>query len=94
MLATDLVYWRPDFVTYQALELTNEETVKDLSGLVTVANILESLGGVLTGDIEHNLLTTAISCQYAMRMTAQCNEAQKWGKETTYGCSSRNLVQS
>ena len=47
--------------THQTLKLTDEETVEDLSGLVTVANILESLGGILTGNVEHYLLTTAKS---------------------------------
>ena len=45
--------------TYQTLKLTNQKTVENLSGLVTVADILESLSGVLTGNVEHNLLTTA-----------------------------------
>lgn len=48
-------------VTHQTLELADEETVEDLSGLITVADILESLGGILTGNVEHDLLTTAKS---------------------------------
>lgn len=48
-------------VTHQTLEFTDEKTVENLSGLVTVANILESLGGILAGNVEHDLLTTAKS---------------------------------
>lgn len=43
---------------YLALQLANEQLLKSLAGLVAVADILESLGGILAGDIEQNLLAT------------------------------------
>jgi hypothetical protein len=46
---------------YLALQFTNEELVQGLSGLVTVADILESLRRVLAAHVEQNLLTTAVS---------------------------------
>lgn len=36
------------------------KTLKDLAGLVTVSNILECLGGVLSADVEENLLSTSV----------------------------------
>ena len=44
---------------YLALELTNDQGVESLAGLVTVANILKGLGGILTANVEQDLLTTA-----------------------------------
>lgn len=44
---------------YHALEVTDEETVEDLAGLVRVTDVLEGLGSVLAGDVEEDLLTTA-----------------------------------
>jgi hypothetical protein len=44
---------------YLSLQSTNKEPVEGLTGLVAVTDILESLGGVLTSNIEHDLLTTA-----------------------------------
>lgn len=43
---------------YLALQIANVQLRKSLASLVAVADILESLGGILTGDIEQNLLTT------------------------------------
>lgn len=45
--------------TYQALDGTDLQTCEDLAGLVTVANVLESLCAVLAGYVEEDLLTTA-----------------------------------
>lgn len=42
------------------LQGTDDELLKSLAGLVTVADILESLGGVLAGNIEKNLFTTGM----------------------------------
>lgn len=44
---------------YLALQIANEQLAKSLASLVAVTDILESLGGILAGDIEQNLLTTA-----------------------------------
>jgi hypothetical protein len=44
---------------YLALQIANVQLRKSLASLVAVADILESLGGILAGDIEQNLLTTA-----------------------------------
>lgn len=50
-------------VTHHALQLTNVELIKGFPGLVTVADILESLGAVLASDVEHDLLTTTARLQ-------------------------------
>lgn len=44
--------------SYLSLEGTNQQSIENLTGLVTVADILESLGCVLTADVEENFLTT------------------------------------
>lgn len=44
--------------TYRALQGADEKLVEALAGLVRVANILESLGGVLAGNIKNDFLTT------------------------------------
>lgn len=46
--------------TYHALHAADKQTVKDLTGLVRVTDILESLGTVLATDIKEDLLTTAV----------------------------------
>lgn len=43
---------------YLALQIANVQAFESLAGLVAVADILESLGGILAGNIEQNLLTT------------------------------------
>lgn len=43
---------------YLALQIANVQLLQSLAGLVAVADILESLGGILAGDIEQNLLAT------------------------------------
>lgn len=53
----------PKVPSYLSLESADKQPVEGLASLVTVANILESLGSILTGDIEHDLLTTAAACQ-------------------------------
>ncbi len=45
---------------YVALQLADLELLEGLAGLVAVADILEGLGGVLAGNVEEDLLTTAI----------------------------------
>lgn len=42
---------------YIALQNANLELLQRLAGLVTVADILKGLGGVLAGNIEKDLLT-------------------------------------
>jgi hypothetical protein len=46
--------------TYVALQGSDLELVKRLAGLVAVADILKGLGGVLAGNVEEDLLTTAV----------------------------------
>lgn len=46
--------------TYHALHTADKQTVEDLTGLVGVTDILESLGTVLATDIKEDLLTTAV----------------------------------
>lgn len=47
-------------ITYTALQVANVELVEGLAGLVTVADILKGLGGVLATNVEDDLLTTTI----------------------------------
>lgn len=47
-------------LTYLSLQHTGVELVQCLARLVAVADVLEGLGCVLSGDIQHNLLTTAV----------------------------------
>lgn len=47
------------FKTYLSLQGADKEPVEGLASFVAVTDILESLGGVLTSNIEHDLLTTA-----------------------------------
>jgi hypothetical protein len=57
--------------TYESLQLTNVQALEDLARLVTVADILESLGGILSTNIEQDFLATPsrTSCVSAMRCT-------------------------
>lgn len=45
--------------THLSLQVADDELVQRFPRLVAVANVLESLGGVLAGDIQHDLLTAA-----------------------------------
>jgi hypothetical protein len=44
--------------TYQALQVADEHTVEDFTCLVTVANVLECLGSILSSNIKQNFLST------------------------------------
>lgn len=46
--------------TYLSLQHAGVELVQCLARLVAVADVLEGLGCVLSGDIQHDLLTTAV----------------------------------
>jgi hypothetical protein len=46
--------------TYVALQRSDLELVERLAGLVAVADILKGLGGILAGNVEEDLLTTAV----------------------------------
>lgn len=46
--------------TYHALQCANLDAGEDLAGLVAVSNILESLSGILSGNIEQDLLSTSV----------------------------------
>lgn len=95
-------------ITYTALQVANVELVEGLAGLVTVADILKGLGGVLATNVEDDLLTTTIVGAWSAmalpnrktRGAEGGNRSQGetlWGIEEwecTYGCSSINLVQS
>ena len=45
---------------YLALQVTDIELLEGLAGLVAVADILESLGGVLASNVEQDLLATTV----------------------------------
>jgi hypothetical protein len=44
---------------YLALQCSNQQTVKDLSCFVAVSNILESLGCVLSTNVEQDFFSTS-----------------------------------
>lgn len=46
--------------TYLTLKSSNKHALENLTCLVTVAYILESLGCVLTANIEHDFFTTTV----------------------------------
>lgn len=46
--------------TYAALELTDEHGSEKRTGVLRVSNILESLGGVLAGLGDQNLVTARV----------------------------------
>jgi ABC-type molybdate transport system ATPase subunit len=46
---------------YLALQRANKQPIQNLTRLVRVTNVLKRLGAVLATDIEHNLLTTAVT---------------------------------
>lgn len=49
-----------DWDTYVALQSAHLELLERLPGLIAVADILESLGGVLAANVEKDLLTAAV----------------------------------
>lgn len=46
------------FLSYLSLESANQQSIENLTCLVAVADVLESLGCVLTADVEEDFLTT------------------------------------
>lgn len=46
--------------TYQALQCADLDAREDLAGLVAVSYILESLRGILSGNIEQDFLSTSV----------------------------------
>jgi len=88
---------------YKTLDLANQKTVEDLAGFVTVSNILECLGGILSSNIEKNLLSTSVSMLavalwikpvYLVENSANRTLKTHERDYKTYGCSSTNLVTS
>lgn len=49
-------YWS----TNKALQSSNQQTIKNLSGLVAVSDILEGLSGIGAADIEEDFLSTSV----------------------------------
>lgn len=47
-------------VAYHALQGADLDASQDLAGLVAVSNILESLSGILSGNVEKDLLSTSV----------------------------------
>lgn len=45
---------------YHALQCADLDARENLAGLVAVSNILESLSGILSGNIEKDLLSTSV----------------------------------
>lgn len=45
---------------YLSLEIADQQTIEDFAGLITVADVLERLGCVLTADVEQDLFTTSV----------------------------------
>lgn len=52
--------WIFDKKTYHALHGADEHGVQNLTRFITVADIFEGLGAVLTADIEEDFLTTTV----------------------------------
>lgn len=55
--------------TYATLELTDEHGAKERTGVLRVSDILESLGGVLAGLGDKNLVTTRVLSDPKVRET-------------------------
>ena len=53
--------------TYTALKSADEEALEDLASLVTVADVLEGLGGVLAADVEEDFFTAGVLVYEAWR---------------------------
>lgn len=53
--------------TYTALKSADEKALEDLAGLVTVADVLEGLSGVLAADVEEDFFTTGVLVYEAWR---------------------------
>jgi hypothetical protein len=55
---------------YSALELADDKSLQNLAGLVRVADVLEGIGGILSGDVHQDLLSSAdercVSCELCM----------------------------
>jgi hypothetical protein len=73
--------------TYQALHSADQQTLEDLTGLITVADVLEGLCAVLASYVEEDLLTTTGGFESVLNLMSV------WG-DVTYGCSSTKLEQS
>ena len=52
--------FREEIEAYLALQCSDQQTLKDLSCLITVSDILESLSCVLSTDVEQNFLSTSV----------------------------------
>lgn len=46
--------------SYNSLQVADQKAVEDLSGLVAVAYVLESLGRVLTSYVNENFFSAAV----------------------------------
>ena len=70
---------------YLALQCTNQQTIKDLSCLVAVSDILESLSCVLSTNVEQNFFSASedmsASCLYLfICLDWKQRRRQAWGK--------------
>lgn len=90
--------WRPSSVmgagnTDLALQSPDEHAVKDLSCLVAVSDVLERLGGILSTDIEHDLLATSVPGCQSLSCTCQKKGPNKsrWWRGGFTGARRRNL---
>ena len=83
-------------MSYLSLEVADQQAVEDLPGLITVANVLERLGCVLTADVEQDLFTTSVvnltvSRRITCRRIAKVLRVKSGVADQTYGCSSTKL---
>jgi uncharacterized membrane protein len=53
-------------VTYLTLQCSDQQTIKDLSCLITMPDILECFGCILSTDIEQNFLSTSAKNQISI----------------------------
>lgn len=89
---------------YLSLQGSHKQRFQSLASLVTVADIFESLGCVLSGNVQQDLFTTAAETEYyqyiGRHKHAICRGEKSFGAirqrqvGTTYGCSSTNFAQS
>lgn len=83
------MYILPKWKTYHALHGTDKQTVKNLTGLVRVTDILESLSAVLATDIKKDLLTTTVYYELAASFTGVLKRLGAGGKIKNLHCSGK-----
>ena len=74
--------------TYATLDGSDKKALKDLAGLVAVADVLEGLGGVLAADVEEDFFTAGV-------LVYEAWGAEEWSADCEVGvggCSGRECL--